>query len=53
MIFEGTTYHYNLSTKGFSVTASVPAFYQENITFAYKSAPSVIVGSDAIQLDTR
>jgi hypothetical protein len=53
MTFDGTTYHYNLSTKGFSVTAGIPAFYQENITVAYKSAPSVVVGSDAIELDTK
>ena len=30
-----------------------PGFYQETITVAYKSAPSVVVGSDAIQVDTK
>jgi hypothetical protein len=53
MTFDGMAYHYNLGTKGFSVTAGVPAFYQENITVAYQSAPSVVVGSDAIELDTK
>jgi len=31
----------------------VPPFYQENITVAYKSAPSVALGSDVIELDTK
>jgi hypothetical protein len=53
MIFDGTYYHYNLSTKGFSTTTGVPAFYQETISVAYQSAPSVIVGTDFIQVDTK
>jgi hypothetical protein len=54
MVFDGQFYHYNLDTKGYSVTAGAnPAFYQLNITAAYLSAPGVIVGSDAIQLDTK
>jgi hypothetical protein len=53
MVFDGTYYHYNLDTKGLSPTAGVPAFYQENITVTYNSAPGVIVGSDSIQLDTK
>jgi hypothetical protein len=53
MVFDGTYYHYNLSTTGFSSTSGVPGFYQETITVAYQSAPSVIVGTDAIQVDTK
>ena len=53
MTLDGAFYRYNLSTKGFSVTAGVAAFYQENITVAYKSAPSVVVGTDTIQLDIK
>jgi hypothetical protein len=53
MVFDGTYYRYNLATAGFSVTQGVPAFYQENITVAYQSAPNVIVSSDAIQIDTK
>jgi hypothetical protein len=53
MKLDGSNYRYNLSTKGLSPTAGVPAFYQENITAAYKSAPSVVVGSDTIQLDVK
>ena len=53
MTLDGSAYRYNLSTKGLSVTASVPAFYQVNINVAYKSSPSVVVGSDAIQLDIK
>jgi hypothetical protein len=50
---DGANYRYKLSTKGFLVTADVPAFYQENITVADKSAPSVVVGPDTIQIDTK
>jgi hypothetical protein len=53
MILDGSNYRYNLSTKGLSVTAGNPAFYQEDITAAYKSAPAVVVGSDKIQLDIK
>jgi hypothetical protein len=53
MIFDGTYYHYNLATKGYATTAGMPGFYQESITVAYQSAPSVVVGSDKIQLDTK
>jgi len=53
MTLDGAFYRYNLSTKGLSVTAGVPAFYQENITVAYQSAPSVVVGTDKIQLDIK
>ncbi|HVU52271.1 MAG TPA: HYR domain-containing protein [Polyangia bacterium] len=53
MVLDGASYHYNLSTKGYAVTAGLPAFFQLNVSVAYKSAPSVVVGSDAIELDTR
>jgi hypothetical protein len=53
MILDGSNYRYNLSTKGLSATAGVAAFYQENITAAYKSAPSVVVGTDTIQIDLK
>jgi hypothetical protein len=53
MIFDGTHYRYNLSTKGYSATQGVPAFYQVNLSVAYKSAPGVVVGTDAIQLDVK
>jgi len=53
MTLDGANYRYNLSTKGFSVTAGVPAFHQENIAVAYTSAPNVVVGSDTIQLDVK
>ena len=53
MILDGSTYRYNLDTSGYSTTASVPGFYQENISVAYRAAPNVIVGSDAIQVDTK
>jgi type 1 fimbria pilin len=53
MVLDGSNYRYNLSTKGFAVTAGVPAFYQESVSVAYKSAPSVVVGTDAIELDTK
>jgi alpha-tubulin suppressor-like RCC1 family protein len=53
MVFDGTYYHYNLSTKGYALTAGVPGFYRENITVAYQSAPSVVVGSDSIEIDTK
>jgi hypothetical protein len=53
MVFDGAHYHYNLATKGFAVTQGVPGFYQENIKVAYQSAPTVIVGTDAIQIDTK
>lgn len=42
-----------VDTKGYSTTANVPGFYQENITVAYKSAPNIVVGSDTIQIDTK
>ena len=50
---DGTCYHYNLATSAYAVTASGPGFYQVNITLAYQSASSVIVGTDAIEIDTR
>jgi hypothetical protein len=53
MKLDGSNYRYNLSTKGLSVTAGIAAFYQENITVAYKSAPNVVVGSDNIQIDLK
>ena len=53
MILDGANYRYNLSTKGLSVTTGSPAFYQETITAAYRSAPSVVVGTDRIQLDVK
>ena len=53
MVLDGSNYRYNLDTKGYSTTADVPGFYQETITVTYKSAPSVVVGSDAIQVDTK
>jgi hypothetical protein len=53
MVFDGTYYHYNLSTRGFSSTNGVPAFYQETISVAYQSAPTVVVGTDLIQVDTK
>jgi hypothetical protein len=53
MYLDGANYRYNLSTKGYAVTYGVPAFLQLNVTVAYKSAPSIVVGSDAIQLDTQ
>jgi hypothetical protein len=53
MTLEGAYYHYNLSTKGDSVTVAGPAFYQVNITAAYTAYPGVVVGSDAIQIDTK
>jgi hypothetical protein len=53
MILDGSNYRYNLSTKGLSATSGVAAFYQENITAAYKSAPSVVVGTDTIQIDLK
>ena len=53
MILDGANYRYNLSTKGLSVTTGSPAFYQETITAAYRSAPSVVVGTDKIQLDIK
>jgi hypothetical protein len=53
MVLDGSNYRYNLDTKGLSTTGSDPGFYQETITVAYKSAPSVVVGSDAIQIDTK
>jgi hypothetical protein len=53
MVFDGSSYHYNLSTKGLSKTNGVPGFYEEDITVVYTSAPSVIVGSDAVQLDLK
>ena len=53
MILDGSNYRYNLSTKGLSVTAGVPAFYQETITAAYRSAPTVVVGTDTIQIDIK
>jgi hypothetical protein len=53
MVLDGANYRYNLDTKGYSTTASVPAFYQETVTVAYKSAPNVVVGSDAIEVDTQ
>jgi hypothetical protein len=53
MTLDGSNYRYNLATKGLSTTAGIPAFYQENISVAYKSSPGVVVGSDAIQLDIK
>jgi hypothetical protein len=53
MILDGSNYRYNLDTKGFSTTATGPGFYQETITVAYKTAPNVVVGSDAIQVETK
>jgi hypothetical protein len=53
MVLDGANYRYNLDTKGYSTTASSPGFYQETITVAYKSAPNVVVASDAIQFDTK
>jgi hypothetical protein len=53
MVLDGANYRYNLDTKGYSTTGVGPAFYQETITVAYKSAPNVIVGSDAIEVDTK
>jgi hypothetical protein len=53
MVLDGSNYRYNLDTKGYSTTAGAPGFYQETITVAYKSAPNVVVGSDAIQIDTK
>jgi hypothetical protein len=53
MVFDGTYYHYNLATTGFATTSGIPAFYQETITVAYQSAPSIIVGTDSIQIDTK
>ena len=53
MVLDGSSYRYNLDTKGYSTTVNSPGFYQETITVAYKSAPTVVVGSDAIQVDTK
>jgi hypothetical protein len=53
MVLDGSNYRYNLDTRGYSTTAGVPGFYQETITVAYKSAPNIVVGSDAIQIDTK
>ena len=53
MKLDGSNYRYNLSTKGLSATAGIPAFYQENFTVAYKSAPHVVVGTDTVQLDIK
>jgi hypothetical protein len=53
MVMDGTYYRYNVATSGFAVTANQPGFYQVSITVAYQSAPSVIVGTDAIQIDTK
>ena len=53
MVLDGSDYRYNLDTKGYSTTANIPGFYQETITVTYKSAPSTVVGSDAIQVDTK
>jgi hypothetical protein len=53
MILDGANYRYNLDTRGYSTTGVGPAFYQETVTVSYKSAPNVIVGSDAIQVDTQ
>ena len=53
MVRDGSAYRYNLDTKGYSTTATSPGFYQETITVAYTSSPNVIVGSNAIQIDTK
>jgi hypothetical protein len=53
MILDGANYRYNLDTRGYTTTGVGPAFYQETITVAYKSAPNVVVGSDAIEVDTQ
>jgi hypothetical protein len=53
MVFDGTYFHYNLSTSGLATTTGVPAFYQETISVAYNSAPAVTVGMDLIQIDTK
>jgi hypothetical protein len=53
MVLTGNHYHYDLNTKGYAVTATNDAFYQLNITASYNSSPNVIVGSDAIMLDTK
>lgn len=53
MTLNGDHYQYNLSTKGDAVTAASPAFYQVNITAAYTAHPTVVAGSDALQLDLK
>jgi hypothetical protein len=53
MVLDGANYRYNLDTRGYTTTGVGPAFYQETVTVAYKSAPNVIVGSDAIEVDTQ
>jgi hypothetical protein len=53
LVWDGTQYHYNLDTSGYALTASVPAFYQLVITASYNANPGVVVGRDAIMLDTQ
>jgi hypothetical protein len=53
MVLDGGSYRYNLDTKGYATTANSPGFYQETITVTYKATPSAVVGSDAIQIDTK
>jgi hypothetical protein len=53
MIWDGTQYHYNLNTKGYAVTSTNASFYQLNVTASYSSNPTVVVGSDAIMVDTK
>jgi hypothetical protein len=53
MKLNGANYLYNLSTKGYLKTINNPASYLGTINVAYKTAPAVIVGTDAIRLELK
>jgi hypothetical protein len=55
MYLVGQQYHYNLSTKSYQVTATTgnPAYYAVTMNAAYDIAPNVVVGTDAVRIETR
>ena len=53
MVLTDSHYQYNLNTKGYQTTASDARYYQLAVSVNYTASPSVVVGTDAIMLDTR